>query len=80
MNIDHIVSIPVTKSLSVQLEDIIGELRIDEQFADQIAAWSERNVEIRLDTSIQRKNGQWKLRLVSITGIPMQSKLPGEVP
>jgi len=70
------VTIPVTKSFSVQQDDIIGTLEIDESIADQIAAFAAEKLEMRLETSIQRKDGKWVLHLVSFGSVPAE-RLPG---
>jgi len=67
------VTIPVTKSFSVQQDDIIGTLEIDESIADQIAAFAAEKLEMRLETSIQRKDGKWALHLVSFGSVPAEN-------
>jgi uncharacterized membrane protein YheB (UPF0754 family) len=66
------VKVPITKSLSVQPDDIIGTLEIDEVVADQIAALSAAKLEMRLETSIQKKDGKWVLHLVSFGSVPVE--------
>lgn len=69
----NLVKIPVTKALSLRFEDFIGELKIKEEDAEQLASMSASGLDIKLETGIEQKNGKWSLRIVSFGLVPAES-------
>lgn len=63
-------TIPVTKNLSLKIEDIIGELKLDAETADAIAKYAEENLEVRLQVCVKEDTGRKKLALVSFSLCP----------
>ena len=69
---DKHVRIPVTKSLSLDIEDIVGELRLSQSVADELAAFMDGGFEIRLSMCVEKRTGGTRLRCVSFSPVTVE--------
>lgn len=69
------VIIPVTKSLSLDVEGIIGNLVIDEKVADQLATAIASGLEFKLEAGVVLDAGKCYLQVVSFSGISIKPNI-----
>ncbi len=69
---DKYVSIPVTKSLSQDLNDIVGELRLSKFAAVQLASLMDNGLDIRLSMCAERRSSGLQIRCVSFLPVPAE--------
>ena len=77
---DEYVSIPVTKGLSQDLNDIVGELRLSQFAATQLAASMDDGLEIRLSMRAERRSSGLQIRSVSFSPVPAEMVDDGNYP
>jgi hypothetical protein len=65
------MKIPISKSLLMERNDLVGYMEIPLNLADELAASFAAGVEFKLNACVQKDNDSFKLSYVTISAIPM---------
>lgn len=67
------VTIPVVRNMSADIEDLQGQLKIPQSLADQLSALMDGGIEIRLSACLERRSTDLRFVRVSFSPVPVQS-------